>query len=156
MSGTLSRVTAEPTRSSSHGNPTGPCAPGSAATPWSIRHPVNGLRCWFNQVAFLNEWTLAPEVREYLVEVYGADGLPFNTRFGSGDPIGEDVVQLLNKIYEANTAREPWQPGDLMIVDNLRTAHSREPFEGPRDVLVAMADPVRLSDCSPTFEVTAR
>ncbi|MEF9908484.1 TauD/TfdA family dioxygenase [Streptomyces sp. P9-A2] len=121
-----------------------------------IRHPVNGLRCWFNQVAFLNEWTLAPEVREYLVEVYGADGLPFNTRFGSGDPIGEDVVQLLNKIYEANTAREPWQPGDLMIVDNLRTAHSREPFEGPRDVLVAMADPVRLSDCSPTFEVTAR
>ncbi|WP_406351437.1 TauD/TfdA family dioxygenase [Streptomyces sp. NBC_01635] len=121
-----------------------------------IRHPVNGLRCWFNQVAFLNEWTLAPEVREYLVEVYGADGLPFNTRFGSGAPIGEDVVQLLNKIYEANTAREPWQPGDLMIVDNLRTAHSREPFEGPRDVLVAMADPVRLSDCSPTFEVTAR
>ncbi|SDD80271.1 TauD/TfdA family dioxygenase [Streptomyces prasinopilosus] len=121
-----------------------------------IRHPVSGRRCWFNQVAFLNEWTLAPEVREYLVEVYGADGLPFNTRFGGGDPIGEDVVRLLNEVYETRTAREPWQAGDLMIVDNLRTAHSREPFEGPRDVLVAMADPVRLSDCSPTFEVTAR
>lgn len=121
-----------------------------------LRHPVTGRRCWFNQVAFLNEWTLAPEVREYLVEVYGADGLPFNTRFGNGDPIGEDVVHLLNKVYEIHTAREPWQAGDLMIVDNLRTAHSREPFEGPRDVLVAMADPVRMSDCSPTFEVTSR
>ena len=43
-----------------------------------------------------------------------------------------------------------------MLVDNIRTAHSREPYEGPREVLVAMADPVRLADCSPTVEVTAR
>ena len=121
-----------------------------------LRHPVTGQRCWFNQIAFLNQWTLDPEVREFLVDVYGADGLPFNTRFGNGDPIGEDVVQLLNQVYEANTAREPWQPGDLLLVDNIRTAHSREPFEGPREVLVAMADAVRLADCSPTVEVTAR
>ena len=95
-----------------------------------VRHPVTGRRCWFNQIAFLNEWTLAPEVREYLVDVYGDDGLPFNTRFGNGDPIGEDVVQLLNEVYEANTAREPWQAGDLMLVDNIRTAHSREAYRG--------------------------
>ncbi|MGC5008319.1 TauD/TfdA family dioxygenase [Streptomyces sp. NBC_00353] len=119
-----------------------------------VRHPVTGRRCWFNQIAFLNEWTMAPEVREYLVDVYGADGLPFNTRFGNGDPIAEDVVQLLNSVYEANTAREPWQAGDLMLVDNIRTAHSREPFEGPREVVVAMADPVHLADCSPTVEVS--
>ncbi|MER6376877.1 TauD/TfdA family dioxygenase [Streptomyces mirabilis] len=120
-----------------------------------VRHPVTGRRCWFNQIAFLNEWTMAPEVREYLMDVYGADGLPFNTRFGNGDPIGEDVVELLNSVYEAHTAREPWQAGDLLLVDNIRTAHSREPFEGPREVLVALADPVRLTDCSPTVEVTA-
>jgi alpha-ketoglutarate-dependent taurine dioxygenase len=120
-----------------------------------VRHPVTGRRCWFNQIAFLNEWTMAPEVREYLMDVYGADGLPFNTRFGNGDPIGEDVVEALNSVYEAHTAREPWQAGDLMLVDNIRTAHSREPFEGPREVLVALADPVRLTDCSPTVEVTA-
>ena len=120
-----------------------------------VRHPVTGQRCWFNQIAFLNEWTLDPEVREFLVDAYGADGLPFNTRFGNGDPIGEDVVQLLNRVYEANTAREPWQAGDLMLVDNVRTAHSRDPFTGPREVLVAMADAVRLADCSPTVEVTA-
>ncbi|MFF7882942.1 TauD/TfdA family dioxygenase [Streptomyces sp. NPDC007896] len=120
-----------------------------------VRHPVTGRRCWFNQIAFLNEWTMAPEVREYLMDVYGADGLPFNTRFGNGDPIGEDVVELLNSVYEAHTAREPWQAGDLMLVDNIRTAHSREPFEGPREVLVALADPVPLTDCSPTVEVTA-
>lgn len=120
-----------------------------------VRHPVTGQRCWFNQVAFLNQWTLAEEVREYLVDVYGEDGLPFTTRFGNGDPIGEDVVQVVNEVYEANTAREPWQDGDLLLVDNVRSAHSREAYTGPREVLVALADPVRLADCSPTVPVGA-
>ena len=121
-----------------------------------VRHPVTGQRCWFNQIAFLNEWTIAPEIREYLVDVYGEDGLPFNTRFGNGDPITEDIVVLLNGVYDAHTAREPWQAGDLMLVDNIRTAHSREPFEGPREVLVGMADAVRLGEGSSAGEVTAR
>ena len=120
-----------------------------------VHHPLTGQRCWFNQVAFLNEWTMDPEVREYLVDIYGEDGLPFTTRFGDGDAIGADVVQAINEVYQANTAREPWQGGDLMLVDNVRTAHAREPFEGPREVLVAMADAVQLADCSPTIEVTA-
>ena len=120
-----------------------------------VHHPRTGQRCWFNQIAFLNEWTIDPEVREYLVDIYGEDGLPFNTRFGNGDAIGADVVQLINEVYEANTARERWQAGDLMLVDNVRTAHGRERFEGPREVLVAMADAVHLADCSPTIEVTA-
>jgi alpha-ketoglutarate-dependent taurine dioxygenase len=114
-----------------------------------VRHPLTGRRCWFNQVAFLNEWTMAPEVREYLVDVYGEDGLPFNTRFGNGDPIGADVVQAINEAYERNTVRERWQAGDVLLVDNVRTAHGREPFEGPREVLVALADAVRLTGSSP-------
>jgi hypothetical protein len=114
-----------------------------------VRHPLTGPRCWFNQIAFLSEWTLAPEVREYLVEEYGADGLPFNTRFGNGDPIGADVVQVINEAYEAHTVRERWQSGDLLLVDNVRTAHAREPFQGPREVVVAMADAVRLTQHPP-------
>jgi len=120
-----------------------------------VRHPLTGQRCWFNQIAFLSEWTIDPELREYLVDVYGEDGLPFNTRFGNGDAIDAAVVQLINEVYEANTAREPWQAGDLMLVDNVRTAHGRERFAGPREVLVAMADAVHLADCSPTIEMTA-
>jgi alpha-ketoglutarate-dependent taurine dioxygenase len=123
---------------------------GGALRTWQRRraivpHPRTGRRCWFNQIAFLNEWTLAAELREYLVEVYGADGLPFNTRFGDGDPIGPDVVQAINEVYEAHTVREPWQAGDVLVVDNIRTAHGREPFEGPREVVVALADAVRVA-----------
>jgi alpha-ketoglutarate-dependent taurine dioxygenase len=120
-----------------------------------IRHPVTGQRCWFNQIAFLNERTIDPEVREYLVDVYGADGLPFNTFYGDGDPVGEDVVQLINETYGAATTREPWQSGDLLLIDNIRTAHSRDPFQGPREVLAALADPVQLATCSPATQVAA-
>ncbi|MFC8230356.1 TauD/TfdA family dioxygenase [Streptomyces sp. NPDC057287] len=116
-----------------------------------VRHPVDGRRCWFNQIAFLNEWTLAPEVRGFLVEEYGADGLPFNTWYGDGEPIEEDVVRRINAVYEERTVSRPWEAGDLLLVDNIRTAHSREAFEGPRDVVVAMAAPTRLDTCSPTI-----
>lgn len=117
--------------------------------PAVVRHPLTGRRCWFNQAAFLSQWTLAPDVREYLVDTYGEDGLPFTTRFGDGDPIGAEAVERINAAYEANAVREPWQAGDLLLVDNIRTAHGREAFEGARDVVVGMADPVRVSDGPP-------
>ncbi len=109
-----------------------------------VNHPVTGERCWFNQIAFLNEWTLDPEIREYLVEVYGRDGLPFNTSLGNGDPITEDMVETINNTYDSCTMQEPWQAGDLMLVDNIRMAHSKEGFKGDREVLVGMANPVRF------------
>jgi hypothetical protein len=87
---------------------------------------------------------MAPEVREYLVDVYGPDGLPFNTRFGNGDPLSEDIVATINGVYEAHTLREPWQAGDLMLVDNIRASHSREPYEGDREILVGLGDPLRM------------
>lgn len=85
---------------------------------------------------------------------YGADGLPFSTRFGHGDPVGEDIVRLLNETYDAAVSRVSWQAGDLLLVDNVRTAHSREPYEGPREMLAGLADPVWLADCSPVTGVT--
>ena len=114
-----------------------------------MAHPLSRQRCWFNQIAFLSEWTMDPEVREYLVDLYGEDGLPFRTCFGNGDPVGAEVVEAINQVYDANTVREQWQAGDLMLVDNIRTAHAREPFGGPREVLVGMADALRSTGGSP-------
>ena len=48
--------------------------------PAIVRHPRTGHRCWFNQIAFLSEWAMDPEIREYLIEVSGEDGLPFARR----------------------------------------------------------------------------
>ncbi|HYK11030.1 MAG TPA: TauD/TfdA family dioxygenase [Gemmatimonadales bacterium] len=124
--------------------------PGGALRTWQrrsaiVRHPVTGGRCWFNQAAFLNAWTMDPEVREYLVDVYGKDALPFDTCFGDGEPIGADQVRVINEAFEANATREPWHTGDLMIVDNIRTAHGRDPFEGEREMVVALANAVSVT-----------
>jgi hypothetical protein len=108
-----------------------------------VRHPVSGRPTWFNQMAFLNEWTMGETVRDYLVSEFGADGLPFTTRFGDGEPLDVATVDLINEVYAAHTVQEPWQNGDVLIVDNIRMAHSREPYRGTRSVVVALMDPVR-------------
>ncbi len=122
-----------------------------------VAHPVTGRACWFNQVAFLSEWTLDPEAREFLLDCYGPDGLPFTTCFGDGEPIGPEIVELLNATYEAHTLREPWRPGDLMIVDNIRTAHSREAYVGDREIVVGLTDEVHdlRSPASPSILTTS-
>jgi alpha-ketoglutarate-dependent taurine dioxygenase len=116
-----------------------------------VRHRASGRQCWFNQVAFLSRWTMDPEVREYLVEEYGVDGLPFDTRYGDGAEIEADAVELVNSVYDALSVREPWQRGDLMLVDNVRTAHSREAYRGSREVLVGLGNQADVS-ADPTAE----
>ncbi|MCE0446772.1 TauD/TfdA family dioxygenase [Streptomyces tricolor] len=75
---------------------------------------------WLNQAAFLNERTMDPAIRDYLVDVYGPDGLPFNTAYGDGTPITAETVETINAAYRAASVGEPWQSGDLLLVDNLR------------------------------------
>ncbi len=111
-----------------------------------ITHPVTGAPGWFNQIAFLNELTLDPVIRGYLIDVYGPSGLPFNTMYGDGTPISGDTVDLINEVYSQATVGESWQDGDVLVVDNLRMAHSREPYEGAREIVVILGDPVRLCD----------
>ncbi|MGW3217533.1 hypothetical protein C6W96_25305 [Streptomyces sp. CS149] len=111
--------------------------------PAVLKHPDSGRDGWFNQIAFLNEWTMDPAVRDYLALEFGEDGLPFTTRYGDGSPVEPETVELINEVYERHTVRVPWQDGDLMLVDNLRMAHSREPYQGSREIVVAMGDPVR-------------
>ena len=72
-------------------------------------------------------------------------GLPFTTRFGDGEPVGADIVELINEVYAAHTrCASRGSAGDLLLVDNLRTAHSREALRGRREVLVAHGRPVRM------------
>ncbi|MFE7313179.1 TauD/TfdA family dioxygenase [Streptomyces sp. NPDC057555] len=110
-----------------------------------VAHPVTGERLWFNQIAFLNGLTMDPAVREYLISFYGPDSLPFHTRYGDGETIPEQVIETINAAYTAATSREPWQAGDLLVVDNLRMAHSREAYEGDREIVALFGDPVRLA-----------
>jgi hypothetical protein len=34
-----------------------------------------------------------------------------------------------------------WSRGDVLLLDNLLAAHGRKPLAGPRQIVVALADP---------------
>jgi hypothetical protein len=43
-----------------------------------------------------------------------------------------------------------------MLVDNIRMAHSREAYEGPREILVGMAEPRNVFDLDTPAQDGAR
>ena len=47
--------------------------------------------------------------------------------------------------YEQERIVFPWQSGDVLLLDNMLTAHGREPYSGSREVLAAMAVPTTRS-----------
>lgn len=95
------------------------------------RHPNTGEWVWFNQAHLFHasRWV--------------ADGrsAPRHAQFGDGTPIDPAALDAVKRAYEAETVAFGWQRGDVMVLDNMLAAHARRPFEGPRRIVVAMAEP---------------
>jgi alpha-ketoglutarate-dependent taurine dioxygenase len=47
--------------------------------------------------------------------------------------------EILN-VYQHLEVSFPWQKGDILMLDNLLTAHARNQFAGSRQIMVAMGD----------------
>ncbi|WP_186082406.1 TauD/TfdA family dioxygenase [Burkholderia gladioli] len=105
-----------------------------------IRHPSTGERAFFNQVQLHHPYCLGPGVREDLIELVGAERLPRNVCYGDGTPIADEDMALIGQAYEACAVRFDWRRGDVVMLDNMLTAHARDPFEGPRKIVVAMGE----------------
>jgi hypothetical protein len=120
-----------------------------------IHHPLTGEACWFNDVAFFSRWSVDPEERQVLLSAFGADGLPFDTWFGDGEPITEEDWRGVLGAYDAVLYRADWRDGDVLLMDNILTAHGREPYQGRQEVAVAPAGTVPLTGCRPTVAPAA-
>ncbi|WP_156819413.1 TauD/TfdA family dioxygenase [Pseudonocardia sp. HH130630-07] len=97
-----------------------------------------GREVWFNQLVAFNARTLPDEVREDLELVVGPDAIPKDTLDGAGDPFTAEDVGAVRTAVRGATTTVPWEAGDLLLVDNRRYAHGREPFTGDREVRVCM------------------
>ncbi|MFD3794957.1 TauD/TfdA family dioxygenase [Streptomyces californicus] len=100
--------------------------------------PGIGTEVWFNQAHLFHLSSLEPDLRQVLLETYGQDGLPRNALFGDGSPIPDADLDAVRTAYDRASLALPWRHGDIMLVNNLRMAHGREPFTGERRILVAM------------------
>ncbi|MCO6440621.1 MAG: amino acid adenylation domain-containing protein [Nitrococcus mobilis] len=108
--------------------------------PAVIRHPLTGERVFFNQVQLHHISCLEPEVRRDLLAMVGLERMPRHVYYGDGSPIEDEVMELIGQLYEECAVRFDWRRGDVIMLDNMLAAHARDPFEGPRRIVVAMAE----------------
>ena len=105
-----------------------------------IRHPESGVEVWFNQADQFHPSTHSADVYEALMEVYEGDpmSMPQYATFGDGDEIPLFMLEEIRETGKKTMVAPEWEKGDLMLVDNILTAHGRMPFEGARKILVSM------------------
>jgi alpha-ketoglutarate-dependent taurine dioxygenase len=116
------------------------------------RHPYSGEPVWFNHMTFFHVTTLEPSVRDAMLSAFAEEDLPNNTYHADGSSIAPEVMQHLQEIYRSEMVSFPWQQGDVLMLDNMMTAHAREAFTGPRKVVVGMAEPYRWADVENVIE----
>ncbi|MEH2067464.1 MAG: TauD/TfdA family dioxygenase [Nostoc sp.] len=109
--------------------------------PVITRHPQTGEMVWFNHATFFHVSTLEPTMRDALLAEFKEEDLPNNTYYGDGSVIEPSVLDELRQTYLQETVALPWQQGDILMLDNMLTAHSRKPFSGARKILFAMTEP---------------
>jgi alpha-ketoglutarate-dependent taurine dioxygenase len=106
------------------------------------RHPVTGEMVWFNQAHLFHVSSLASEVRTSL-QSEAAGSEPRNAFYGDGTEIDEASLSQIRSVYESETVTFSWQANDVLILDNMLTAHGRRPYRGSRQIVVGMG---RLAD----------
>jgi amino acid adenylation domain-containing protein len=107
------------------------------------RHPDTGERLWFNHGYFFNLAALPVDVQQGLRASLAEADYPYHTYFGDGGAIPAAMLEEIRAAYDSETVAFDWQQGDILLLDNMRVAHGREPFSGERRIRTAMTDPIR-------------
>ncbi|MBD2410524.1 non-ribosomal peptide synthetase [Nostoc calcicola FACHB-389] len=109
--------------------------------PAIAKHPKTGEMVWFNHVVFWHVSSLQTQFREKFFSEFTEEDLPYNTFYGDGSPIEDSVIAEIREAYQQEIIVYPWQKGDILMLDNMLTAHARNPYSGSRKVLTAMGEP---------------
>jgi alpha-ketoglutarate-dependent taurine dioxygenase len=114
--------------------------------PAVVRHPQTGELVFFNQLQLHHISCLAPVVREALLSMMKEEDLPRNVYYGDGSPIEDSVMEYLGQLYRQTAVSFRWQEHDILMLNNMLVAHSRNPFVGKRKIVVALGNMVSQDD----------
>lgn len=124
-------------------------------------HPETGVPVWFNhsQVFHLSAapgelrriYQRTGELRSLALWRFAQAAVAAKRRFGASDEMAlhcthRDGREIADSDLEAvrdtiwrHMIAEPWQAGDMVVIDNYSISHGRLPYHGPRQVVVAWA-----------------
>jgi alpha-ketoglutarate-dependent taurine dioxygenase len=105
-------------------------------------HPKTGEKVWFNQLQHWHPSCLDQATRQSMLSLFREQELPRNCYYGDGSIIEDSVMKHVGEVYRNTAVSFPWQRGDILMIDNMLTAHARNTYEGPRKILVAMGEMV--------------
>jgi amino acid adenylation domain-containing protein len=108
--------------------------------PAVVRHPQTGELVFFNQLQLHHIWCLGPAVRESLLSLMKEEDLPRNVYYGDGSKIEDSVMEYLGELYRKTCVSFLWQEHDVLMLNNMLVAHSRNPFVGERKIVVALGN----------------
>jgi alpha-ketoglutarate-dependent taurine dioxygenase len=109
-------------------------------------HPKLTSYVWFNQ-AHLFHWSSLPaQTQAVLRGSFDEADMPRNCYYGDGNPIPVPDLDAVRASYAKASQSFHWHEGDLLLLDNMLVAHGRQPFQGSRRILVAMAEPMEAKD----------
>ena len=116
--------------------------------PAVVEHPTTGEPSWFNQAQHWHLACLDPTTRDSLQSIFAEEDLPRTCYYGDGSRIADEDMQAICDLYRELEVSFPWQAGDVLMVDNILTAHGRNPFSGERKLLVSMGELRSYADIS--------
>ena len=116
--------------------------------PAVVKHPETGEMVFFNQLQLHHVSCLQPDVRNSLLSMVKEEDLPRNVYYGDGSAIEDSVVQEIRELYWKLSVGFQWQAGDVLMLNNMLTAHARNPFVGPRKIVVAMGEMMTKDELS--------
>ena len=104
------------------------------------KHPRTGELVWFNQAQHWHLSCLDRTTRESLQAVFEEEELPRNCYYGDGSVIEDSVMDEILETYRKLEVTFSWQKWDILMLDNMLSAHGRNPFTGERKLFVAMGE----------------
>ncbi|HEX7295158.1 MAG TPA: TauD/TfdA family dioxygenase, partial [Pyrinomonadaceae bacterium] len=115
-------------------------------SPAVVKHPQTGEFVFFNQIQLHHVSCLPPSVYESLRSIVDEEDFPRNVYYGDGSPIEDSVVREIKDLYDRLAIGFKWREGDVLMLNNMLVAHSRNTFRGERKIVVALGSMVNQSD----------
>lgn len=129
------------------------------------KHPVTGDTIWFNHLMVFHWSMLYQEYYRvwrrlgglkflllsaitwllscFFLNVLGRNRVGMHTEFGDGSSIPNSTIVHVRDVVWKNLVFKRWEKGDILMIDNFRVSHGRQPYTGKRKIVVSWSPPMK-------------